>query len=192
MKSKKINIVRLLCCSLVLCMLVCGMLAFYVKGTDKVTEFCAKVNEDNGGSMANTLWLAEKIFYVLPVCVLALIQTLFYKTQKSADKKVRHSECSLEFFIAFAFTYMVLLPFVLQYSKQNPTTVDPETGEEILSLATRTVQWFMWQFLFFLIPIIYHRSANDEALLPKSDTESAEVDSADEIDCENENRSIEN
>lgn len=157
----KLNILRLLLCAFVLCVLMAGIYICYVKSTPIVTQKLEELNPQKQGDMNNTLWLIEKIFFICPVFVLLLCQTLFYRTQKSAPG-IKHREQAWEITAVFLFTYAVLLPAVVMYSKRTPPVIDPVTGDQELSLILKTAQWFMWQFIFFLVPILYHRVRADE------------------------------
>lgn len=161
MKNKqKLNILRLLLCALVLCVLMVGMYLCYTKGMDVATEKLEGLNPKKEGDMKNTLWLVEKIFFILPVFVLLLCQTLFYRAQKSAQD-IKHREQAWEIIVVFLFTYTVLLPAVIIYSKQT-AHADVLFEDVEKSLILRTGQWFMWQVVFFLVPVLYHRLRADE------------------------------
>ena len=170
--KSKVNILRVILCAILLCALVVGTLWLFLRANDVAAEKLEELNPKKTGDMKNMLWLIEKVLYILPVCTLLIFQTLVYKMSKT-KKSITHRERAWELIIAFVFTYAVLLPMVLIYSKNNPPVPDPETGVEALSLAARSVQWFMWQILIFMPAILYHRvmanSCVDEELTTENE-----------------------
>ena len=153
----KMNILRTVLCAVALCALMAAMLFLFHGVMDTVTQRLEEIDPKKDGDMKNTLWLIEKILYVLPVCVLLIFQTVFYLTQGNEYASVRYRERAWELIVAFVFTYAILLPAIVIYSNNNPPLPDAETGEETLSLIARSVQWFVWQILIFLPAILYHR-----------------------------------
>lgn len=154
----KLNILRILLSALVLCALMTGIYICYVKCTPVFSEKLEAIYPQKQDDMKNTLWLIEKIFFICPVFVLILCQALFYRTVR-CDSIIKHREQAAEFAIVFLFTYAVLLPAVVAYSKRIPPVV---TGDEEITLIMRTAQWFMWQLVFFLVPVLYHKVRADE------------------------------
>ena len=164
MKNRnKVNIWWILLCSVAMCALVTCMLIVYLKGFDFFTLKLEAVDPNKTDDMTNTLWLIEKVLYVLPVCVLLAFQVVFYKLV-GGKKSITHRESAWEMTVALVFTYAVLLPLVITYSKNNPPLPDPETGEETLSIIARSMQWFMWQILIFAPAILYHGAMAKECV----------------------------
>lgn len=163
MKRKKINILRLLICSAVMCLAVVCMLCLYIKGTDKINDIILKVSPEQD-SMKNTLWLFEKVMYILPVCIILPLQLCFYRTQRGVAEDICiHREGKAEGIIMYIFTFAVLLPAVYVYSKNHPEAgAVSSSGYEIketLYFMSRTVQWFMWQAILLIAPAVYHGAA---------------------------------
>ena len=150
------NILRTVLCAVALCALMAAMLFLFHGVMDTVTQRLEEIDPQKDGDMKNTLWLIEKMLYIIPVCVLLICQTVIYKFAKT-KKSIAYRERAWELIVAFVFTYAILLPAIVIYSNNNPPLPDAETGEETLSLIARSVQWFVWQILIFLPAILYHR-----------------------------------
>lgn len=156
LNKPKMNILRTVLCAVALCALMAVMLFLFHGVMDTVTQRLEEIDPQKDGDMKNTLWLIEKMLYIIPVCVLLICQTVIYKFAKT-KKSIAYRERAWELIAAFVFTYAILLPAIFIYSNNNPPVVDAETGEEALSLIARSVQWFVWQILIFLPAILYHR-----------------------------------
>lgn len=167
MKREKINILRLVLCSAAMCLVLVCMLWLYVRGTDKFTEMLAEISPEKD-SMKNTLWLFEKVMYILPVCVIFSLQLCFYRSQrKRATDLCIHREGAAEGAVMYIFTFAVLLPAVYMYSKNHPepdaVNAAGDAIKETLYFMSRTVQWFMWQAILLLTPLIYHSASCTKA-----------------------------
>lgn len=174
--KKKLNILRTVICAIILCGLMCGALWGYVKGLEIITDKLEQINPDKTGDMDNTLWLVEHIMFILPVCVLLIFQLIFYSIWKEKDVTVLHKECFISLLTAFLFTYAIMLPAVIIYSNNAPAALDEMTGEELPSLWIRSAEWFIWQFMIFLAPLLYRKVAADTAKNLEEEEEKLEED----------------
>ncbi len=159
--KKKLNILRTVICAVVLCALVWALMYGYVHGLEAVEEKLEEINPDRMDDMENTMWLIEHIMFILPVCLLLVFQLLLYSIWKESDASALHRECFISLLVAFLFTYAILLPAVIIASKQAPVLIDEETGKELPTLIIKTGEWFIWQFMIFLAPLLYRKVAAD-------------------------------
>lgn len=163
MKRKKINVLRLLICSAVMCMATVCMLWLYIKGTDRINEIILQISPEKD-SMKNTLWLFEKVMYILPVCVILPLQVCFYRAQRGRSEGICiHREGMIEGIVMYIFTFALLLPAVYVYSENHPEAGAVNSSgyeiKETLYFMSRTVQWFMWQAILLISPAVYHGAA---------------------------------
>lgn len=173
MNPQKQNIWRVVLCALLLCALVAGMMYFTPKLFDLATKKLENLNPQKEGDMKNMLWLIDKVLNILPVCVLCIVLTAVYTFNGRGDK-VGYCEKFVALSATALFTFLVLLPAVALYSKSHPTYTDAETGQEVLSLAKRTAEWFMWQFLLFCPFIFYYRVKSTEEKFEEQETKNEE------------------
>ena len=174
--KKKLNILRTVICAVLLCALVMALLYAYVGGLEAVEKKLEEINPDRIGDMKNTMWLIEHIMFILPVCILLVFQLIFYTIWKERDAAVLHKECFISLLSAFIFTFAVMLPAVIIYSKHAPVQMDEETGKELPTLMIKTGEWFIWQFMIFLAPLLYSKVALDTAKNLENEEEKLEED----------------
>ncbi len=176
--KRKLNILRVIICAVVLCALMWTLMYGYADGLELIGEKLEEINPDKTGDMKNTMWLIEHIMFILPVCILLIFQLIFYRIWKERDEQVLHKECFISLLVAFLFTYAILLPAVIISSKQAPVPVDEETGKELPTLIIKTGEWFIWQFMIFLAPLLYRKVSADNAQnLQKTEDEEIEENS---------------
>ncbi len=176
--KKKLNILRIAVCAILLCALMVALMYGYEDGMDIITEKLEKIDPDKTGDMDNVLWLAEHVMFILPVCILLIFQLVLYAIWKEGDTAVLHRECFISLLVSFLFTYAILLPAVIIYSKNTPVLIDEETGKELPTLMIKTGEWFIWQFIIFLAPLLYRRVCAESAQnLQKTEDEEIEENS---------------
>ena len=175
-EKKKLNILRTVICAVILCALMWSLMYGYADGLEIITEKLEEINPDKTGDMDNTLWLIEHIMFIIPVCILLVFQLVLYAIWKERDASVLHRECFISLLVAFLFTYAILLPAVIIYSKQAPVQIDEETGKELPTLIIKTGEWFIWQFIIFLAPLLYRKVAADTAKNSTEEEEELEED----------------
>lgn len=159
--KKKLNILRTVVCAVILCGLMAGALLGYDKGLDLMAEKLEEINPDRSDDMENTMWLIEHIMFILPVCILLVFQLVIYAIWKERNVFVLHRECFISLLAAFLFTYAIMLPAVIIYSKNAPVLIDEETQKELPTLWIRSAEWFIWQFMIFLAPLLYRKVSAD-------------------------------
>lgn len=172
--KKKLNILRTIICATLLCALVATLMYGYVKGVEAIGEKLEEINPDKTGDMKNTMWLVEHIMFILPVCILLIFQLIFYGIWKEKNAAVMHRECFISLMAVFIFTFAVMLPVVIIYSKHSPVPIDEETGKELPTLMIKTGEWFMWQFMIFLAPLLYRKVSADTVKNLKNEEEELE------------------
>ncbi len=176
--KKKLNILRVIICAAVLCALMWALMYGYADGLELIGEKLDQINPDKTGDMKNAMWLIEHIMFILPVCILLIFQLVIYAIWKEREPSVLHRECFISLLVAFLFTYAILLPAVIIYSKQAPVLIDEETGKELPTLIIKTGEWFIWQFIIFLAPLLYRKvSADNTQNLQKTEDEEIEENS---------------
>lgn len=175
--KKKLNILRTVICSVLLCALAIALMHGYVNGLETVGEKLEELNPDRVDDMKNTMWLVEHVMFILPVCILLIFQLVFYAIWKERDAAVLHGECFISLLAAFVFTFCVMLPTVIIYSKNTPVQIDEETGKELPTLIIKSAEWFIWQFMIFLAPLLYRKVAADTAKNLEDEEEEIEENS---------------
>lgn len=129
--KKKLNILRVMICAVILCAFMWALMYGYAEGIEILAEKLEEINPNKTGDMKNTMWLIEHIMFILPVCILLIFQLVLYLIWKEQDAQVLHRECFISLLVAFLFTYAILLPAVIIFSKQAPAQIDEETGKEV-------------------------------------------------------------
>lgn len=176
--KKKLNILRVMICAVVLCAFMWALMYGYAEGIEIIAEKLEEINPNKTGDMKNTMWLIEHIMFILPVCILLIFQLVLYAIWKERDATKLHRECFISLLAAFLFTYAILLPAVIIFSKQAPAQIDEETGKELPTLMVKTGEWFIWQFMIFLAPLLYRKvSADNTHNLQKAEDEEIEENS---------------
>ena len=112
----------------------------YGKGAELIDSASAD------GKSPNLVWVYEHVFAAIPALAMVLVAELFYLGKDRYIPITTHTEKSIIFGGVIFFIYALMLPCVLIAS---PETIDPETGNAIESLWTRTYEWFFAQILPF-------------------------------------------
>ncbi len=156
--KEKMNILRVFAMSLLLCSLVFALCVVFVGVMDVAEDKLEELNPRKTGDMDNTLWLIRHLMYILCVPFLMLVLKLIY----IKVGQVRYREWFWCLMAAFVFTFAILLPVAVMYSKGHPPVPDLETGEDTLSFIQKSAEWFMWQFVIFIPPMLYSKVRSDE------------------------------
>lgn len=174
--KKKLNILRTLICATLLCVLVATLMYGYVDVLEAVEQKLEEIRPDRTGDMKNAMWLIEHIMFILPVCILLIFQLIFYAIWKERDAEVLHREGFISLLAVFIFTFALMLPAVIIYSKNTPVPIDEDTGKELPTLMIKTGEWFIWQFMIFLAPLLYRKVVADTAKNLEEEEEEFEED----------------
>lgn len=148
MDSKKIDWLRVLLCTVAVCVVAVALFGFY---DGNGAEIIAKYSADD--KSPNLVWFFEHVFAAVPVLAMVIVSGFFYMGKEKCDPLSMHIEKTVIFGAAAFFIYALMLPIVIASS---PETVDPETNEAIQTLWDRTHIWFFSQILPLLIVIAYH------------------------------------
>lgn len=161
LKIRKVDSFKVTVFSAVLCILMIVILYWYANG---LQETFADLKEI--GKLPNVIWLVKHLAYVIPGVAVAVVLTLFYSNKEKYVPVVVQKEKFYITLIVAAFTYLVMLPYVIISSKMGES-IDPETGEAITTLLDITVNWFFVQIIPFIILVSYHairRGTEEEEL----------------------------
>ncbi|MBE6547877.1 MAG: hypothetical protein E7667_03230 [Ruminococcaceae bacterium] len=153
----KTDVLRLIACCIILCLLMITMFICFAGGMEKIGEKLEDIDKYRQNDMKNTVWFIRHAMMILPVILLVAISALLYSTQKDDLSYIKHKEQLIEMLVVFIFTFAVILPFVVIYTQKHPPMIDSATGEKTLTLFARTAEWFVWQFIIFIVPLMYHR-----------------------------------
>jgi cbb3-type cytochrome oxidase subunit 3 len=149
MDKKKIiiKIARVVAFSLVMCAVAVGLFYLYFK---EMPEIIAALEEK--GKMENTIEAVTHILPMLNIAGLIIALTLLYSPVRSSSVQDEKGWIML---IVAAFTYGVILPYVL---KQSEGCFDPlpEGVEDVKSMLEITASWFVVQVIPFMIAMTYH------------------------------------
>ena len=147
-----LNIKRLILCVIILSGVMAIQLYLYC---NFFQDIYAKL-EESENSMTNFQWLLEHIVYLIPVASVALFQMIAYSGDDMGGAySAKHREQAVEAVFVMLFTFLIMLPFVIIKSKTGETP-DTEEIQETQSLIDITTMWFAYQFIPFLILIMYH------------------------------------
>lgn len=165
--KKKINIGRIIACSLVLVLLMALMLYFYSTYFQDILE---KLQEK--GKLENVEWVLDHLAYAVPGIVIAAVMATFYSNKDKYVLSVSQKEMGIISIIVALFTYLVILPYVI--SKKPVAT---EELSEVKSLIDITAKWFFAQMIPFVLLPLYHfvRSESEE----KEQTETEKIEQED-------------
>lgn len=123
------------------------------------------------GNMEHTAWLVKYSAYLPPVIVMAVMLTVLYRDKKYYVPVKTQKNKALIVGIVAAFTYVVMLGYVLLMSPGwNIPAVEGE--EKVLTLFESTASWFFAQIVPFAILISYHliRASSEEKEIEKSES----------------------
>ena len=135
-----LNIKRLILCVIILSGVMAIQLYLYC---NFFQDIYAKL-EESENSMTNFQWLLEHI------------QMIAYSGDDMGGAySAKHREQAVEAVFVMLFTFLIMLPFVIIKSKTGETP-DTEEIQETQSLIDITTMWFAYQFIPFLILIMYH------------------------------------
>ena len=148
--KSRLNIKKMILCIIILSAVM--VLQLYLYCTTAQDIFTKLKESEN--SMKNFTWVVEHVVYLLPVIVIALFMMIAYSGDRHICA-VKHKEQAVEAVFVMLFTFLIMLPFVIIKSKTGEI---PEPGEveEVQSLLEMTTMWFAYQFIPFLILIMYH------------------------------------
>ena len=151
MDKKKIvfMILRIVAFSLVMCAVAVGLFYLYLK---ELPEIIAALEEK--GKMANTIEGVTHILPMLNIAGLIVALVLLYKPVKSPAYQVQKEKGYIMFIVA-AFTYAVILPYVIRESRGCFDPL-PEGVEDVKSILEITASWFVVQVIPFMIVLTYH------------------------------------
>jgi len=160
-KIRRVDSFKVTVFSVILCILMIVILHWHANGLQDTFADLEEI-----GKLPNVIWLVKHLAYVVPVVAVAVLLTLFYSNKEKYVPVVVQKEKFYITLIVAAFTYFVMLPYVIISSKMGET-VDPETGEAITTLLDITVNWFFVQIIPFLLLVSYHairRGTEEEEL----------------------------
>jgi succinate dehydrogenase/fumarate reductase cytochrome b subunit len=163
--KKKLDHFKIVISTVGLCLLSILIMHLYA---DKVPEIIEKVNEK--GSMANVIWVIERITIVAPVIFLAVALSIFYcNKEKYLPVNTQKEKFYISLFTAL-FVYGVMLPYVYFSSKGMAEALAEEGLETLWQL---TYKWFFVQIIPFMIMISYHaiRADSEERELSAAEGE---------------------
>ncbi len=162
-----LNIKRLIVCIIILSGVMAIQLYLYCTFFQ---DIYAKL-EESENSMTNFKWLLEHIVYLIPVASVALFQMIAYSGDDMGGAySAKHREQAVEAVFVMLFTFLIMLPFVIIKSKTGEAP-DAEKLQETQSLIDMTTMWFAYQFIPFLILIMYHSVKGHSVTNPGEQTD---------------------
>ena len=138
---------QIVVCIVVACILMIAAFSFYC---EKVPEIVEKLNDKE--DTPNIIWLLEHVAAFLPVPLVALIIAAFYSNKEKYVPVHSRKEQLFIACIVAAFTYTVMLGYVLLQKGD----VSGEEAEEIKTLWDIGAKWFFAQIIPFCVLIGYH------------------------------------
>ena len=148
------DVFKLCVCAIALCIIMGVMLGMYQSAVpQKLEEFADK------GKMENAAWVVRYGSVVPPVIIVAIILTCFYYDKNKYVPMWTQKEKLYICLIVAAFTFLVMLPYVIAMSggwNVAETIIEGEEEKEIKTLLGETAAWFAAQIIPFAILISYH------------------------------------
>ena len=142
-------ILRILLISVVTCAAAVAIFYLYSTGVPKIiNELTIK------GKMENTIWVVEN--FIPMICILGLVAVLciIYRIIKVESWQM-HTEKGWIMLICAAFTYGVILPYVINASGSF-FAPEAEDAVEVATLLENTASWFVIQIIPFMLILSYH------------------------------------
>jgi hypothetical protein len=143
-------LLRIVAFSLVMCAVAVGLFYLYLK---ELPEIIAALEEK--GKMENTIEGVTHILPMLNVAGLIVALVLLYKPVKNVPSCQVQKEKGWIVLIVAAFTYAVILPYVINESRGCFDPL-PEDVEDVKSMLEITASWFVVQVIPFMIALTYH------------------------------------
>ena len=182
LKGNRVNVLRFVLCTLILCGVALATLVFQIKGVSAIYEALENLDPYKENDMKHAIWVLDFVWYILPAVLFATVQIIIYKFAKRTHPYIKHKEQGYEMLLLTAFVYAVMLPLVIKYSNTHPPKVDVITGTVGKTVIEQTVMWFARQSIFLLIVMMYHFSRadalKDEPFECEEDVEQTEINTA--------------
>lgn len=168
MKKQKLNILRLVFFSCILCAATVTVFAVSPPLFERLTRAVGA----SDATTKNAHWLIDQAQNLTLLPVLAILCGLFRKRGQAAEAvAVYHREKKLSLVILTVFLYFVFLPYYISQSTAGNVDV-------FEAIADKTV-WFATQFIFLLALILYQ--ADRENKLSDDVSKAAEVENEEQI-----------
>lgn len=135
---------KVIVCTVALCIIMAILLYMY---NALVPSKIAELEEK--GKMDNVIWIVQYGSHLPPVIIIAVLLSVFYRNKNEYVKIHTQRDMARISAIVAAFTYAVMLPYVIFMSKT-------EADGDAATLIDRTVTWFVAQIVPFMILIAYH------------------------------------
>ncbi len=144
MEKKKINILRIVAYSLILCVLTVAVFSV----TEVLFERLARAVGEKTDTTKNALWLISfaENFTLLPVLLAAL--GLLYVKGNEDVRAVYYKEKKIITLIAAAFLYFAFLPYFAYHN--SAANIDG-----FMALGDRVI-WFIWQAIALTVLFVYY------------------------------------
>ena len=171
-KAKKIDWLRLIATTLLLCAVTFGL--FYLH-SGKVAEVIEALTAEE--KYPNTIWLIEFTSSAIPILAAVILMNIMYSDKKSYVPVYTQIEKLVVSIVLVLFVFGALLGYVF-YRSRGGEIVDAETGEAIKTLWDKTYMWFFAQILPLLILVSYHliRIGSEKNELAEMAAREAEVE----------------
>lgn len=155
-RKYRFSVLRVIAMSLMLFLLTTACL--YLHNTIQETY----VSYLTTAEKKTTAFLAEQISYMLPFLAIAVFQFAVYAKYDNRDG-ILQKEQAWEILILAALVYLVLLPYVWNYSNQTLTLqlaagieVEKNAGREYEALFLDVFQWFIRLSIPLIFLLTYH------------------------------------
>ena len=156
-ENKKISLdmFKLCVCAIALCIIMGLMLGTYnAVVPDKLAEY------EEQGDMDNVAWIVRYGSVAIPVIIVAIILTFFYRNKSQYVPVNTQTEKAYICLVVSLFTFFVMLPYVIAMSGGFVVeqTVQNELGEDqtVKTLLGNTASWFAAQIIPLVIITSYH------------------------------------
>jgi len=159
-KKAKVDAFKIVLYSAILCLLLLAVLYWQAHGLQDIIQ-----RMEDKGKMPNAIWVAKHGAYIVPIILVTVVLTLLYSDKSKYIPVITQKEKMCIALISAAFTYVVLLPYVIISSKIGQA--DAEDAANVKTLLDITVNWFFVQIVPFVLWITYHaiRKGNEESEL---------------------------
>lgn len=144
---KSMNVFRVIVCSIVVCIVLGFLLYMFHNALPDVID---KLEEE--GKMENFIEILKYNSHIPPVIILVGVIALFYAGKDKYIPVGTQKEKLIVSSVAAAFTYFVMLPYVMIISRDAAAF----GGSAIDTVLDGTVTWFAAQIIPFIILISYH------------------------------------
>ncbi len=154
MKKVKINILRLVAFSCLMC--VASVAVFSM--SDILFERLTRAVGESSDKTKNALWLISQLENLTLMPILAALGALLYRGGKSYKQDAaNHREKKIQLVILLMFLYFVFLPYYISQNMAGNVNAFQALGDKTI--------WFATQLIMILVLIMYHSDRESKLLI---------------------------